>query len=111
MKELFSLGDLYVSDFAKVGEASLATKEPLTLMLEESTGAVRLSSVTDPDKMYRKYWYRSGVTSTMTQELKSIAEELPDLIPVENGDVFLDIACNDGTLLKFAPEVNDKGWG
>tara|TARA_R110002020_G_scaffold180481_1_gene374918 strand:- start:292 stop:1509 length:1218 start_codon:yes stop_codon:yes gene_type:complete len=108
MKELFSLGDLYVSDFAKVGEASLATKEPLTLMLEESTGAVRLSSVTDPDKMYRKYWYRSGVTSTMTQELKSIAEELPDLIPVENGDVFLDIACNDGTLLKFAPKSMTK---
>ena len=44
----------------------------------------------------------------MTQELKSIAEELPDLIPVENGDVFLDIACNDGTLLKFAPKSMTK---
>jgi len=66
MKELFSLGDLYVSDFAKAGEDSRATKEPLTLMLEESTGAVRLSSVTDPDKMlkWRIQWKKSTLTKT-----------------------------------------------
>ncbi len=108
MKELFSLGNLYVSDFVKTGEAPRSSKEPLTLMLEESTGAVRLSFVTDADKMYGKYWYRSGVTSTMTQELKSIAEELPTLIPIEKDDIFLDIACNDGTLLKFAPNSMTK---
>ena len=103
MQELFTLGDLYVSDFISEGEEPRGGKEPLKLMLNPSNGAARLESVTDPDLMYGKYWYRSGINSTMTQELKSIAEELPTLVDIRDGDVFLDIACNDGTMFKFIP--------
>jgi hypothetical protein len=100
MKELFNLGDLYVSDFIADGEEPRGGREPLKLVLDETVGAPRLEKPTDPDAMYGKYWYRSGINATMTAELKSIAEELPNLIPTEEGDVWLDIACNDGTLLK-----------
>ena len=43
MKILFSLGDLYVSDFIKMDEVPQHKKESLTLVLDENIGAARLS--------------------------------------------------------------------
>ena len=103
-KELFSLGDLYVSDFISENENPRAGKMPLTLAIESETGAVRLTETTDCDLMYGKYWYRSGINQTMTIELKSIVQSCLESIKVEKGDVWLDIACNDGTLLKAVPD-------
>lgn len=108
MKELFDLGHLYVSDFINDNEEPRGGREPLKLVLDENIGAPRLEKPTDPDAMYGKYWYRSGINATMTAELKGIAEELPTLIPVEKGDVWLDIACNDGTLLKHVDSMFKK---
>lgn len=102
-KKLFSLGNLYVSDFLKINELPVNGKEPLDLILDEELGAPRLSSVTDPNKMYGRYWYRSGINTTMTRELKSIAADAVDCIKINDADIFLDIACNDGTLLNFVP--------
>jgi hypothetical protein len=104
MKKLFSLGDLYVSDFIKLNEIPQHKRESLTLLLDETIGAVKLESVTDPNAMYGKYWYRSGINTTMANELKLIVESCISCVPIDEGDIFLDIACNDGTLLKFVPK-------
>jgi len=53
--------------------------------------------------MWGKYWYRSGINSTMTKELGNIVEEITSRVKFKKGDVWLDIACNDGTLLKQVP--------
>lgn len=103
-KELFSLGDIYISDFMKDGEEPRGPKSPLTLILDESTGAVRLTEVPDGEVMYGQYWYRSGINATMTKELGEIVKSCVDSIKVNDGDVWLDIACNDGTLLKQVPK-------
>jgi SAM-dependent methyltransferase len=103
-KELFSLGDVYVSDFMKDGQEPRGPKSPLTLVLEESTGAVRLTEVPDGDVMYGQYWYRSGINTTMTRELGDIVKSCTESIKINDGDVWLDIACNDGTLLKQVPK-------
>lgn len=108
MKKLFSLGNLYVSDFIKIGEPARAGREELTLCFDEKNSAVRLEKATDPNLMYGKYWYRSGINQTMTLELKDIVQECLKSIKTEDGDVWLDIACNDGTLLKFVPEKFTK---
>lgn len=102
--ELFSLGDIYISDFMKEGEEPRGPRSPLTLVLEERTGAVRLTKAPDGDLMYGQYWYRSGINATMTKELGSIVESCLDSIKVNDGDLWLDIACNDGTLLKYVPD-------
>tara|TARA_R110000824_G_scaffold121839_3_gene278243 strand:- start:27302 stop:28537 length:1236 start_codon:yes stop_codon:yes gene_type:complete len=102
--DLFSLGDLHISDFIQKGATSKKGKEKLSLFLEGSTGAVRLHSVVDPDLMYGEYWYRSGINKTMTTELSSIVKDCHDAIPTQKGDIWLDVACNDGTLLKFVPK-------
>jgi len=102
--DLFSLGDLHISDFIKRGEDTKKGKEELSLFLEAETGAVRLHSVVDPNLMYGEYWYRSGINDTMTTELASIVTDCQEAISTQKGDVWLDIACNDGTLLKFVPK-------
>ena len=57
--QLFTLGDLYVSDFVKDDEPPRGGREPLTLVMDNELGAPRLNAVTDPNKMYGKYWSRS----------------------------------------------------
>lgn len=102
MKTLVNLGDIHVSDFVKKGE--LSASSPLTLVLDEKIGAARLSIAPAHDSMWGKYWYRSGINSSMVKELKSIAEEISSRIKFQKGDVWLDIACNDGTMFDFIPK-------
>jgi 2-polyprenyl-3-methyl-5-hydroxy-6-metoxy-1,4-benzoquinol methylase len=109
-KKLFSLGELYVSDFIKNEEDSRAGKHDMTLVIDERYGAARLEKCTPIHSMFGKYWYRSGTNQTMTNELKSIVESVCSVHNLNRGDLWLDIACNDGTLLKFVPEgVNKLG--
>jgi len=103
VEQLFSLGDLYISDFLAEGQEPRGEKVPLTLGIEESTGAVRLDRVPDAGLMYGKYWYRSGVNTTMQRELGHVVESCLESVKVSDGDIWLDIACNDGTLLKQVP--------
>lgn len=98
--ELFSLGDLYLSDFID-NPVAAEGKAPLTLALDEKSGLLQLKHTPPLDKMYREYWYRSGINKTMVEELKGIARRAVSLIQLEKGDVVLDIGCNDGTLLRF----------
>lgn len=97
--ELFSLGDLYMSDFVDSDAASV--KVPLTMMLDKESGLVQLKHTAPFDSMYRNYWYRSGMNQTMTSELEGIAQKALSLVKCEKSDIALDIGANDGTLLGF----------
>jgi len=103
MKELFTLGNLYVSDFLKDDEKPRGPKTELKFMLEES-GAVRLEKTAPLDTMYGKYWYRSGINNTMRNELKNIVDSIKGIILLKENDLWIDIACNDGTLLSYVPD-------
>jgi len=109
-KELFSLGKLYVSDFIKEGEEPRAGKHDMTLVFDERYGAVRLKESTPIHSMFGKYWYRSGINTTMRNELKGIVESIEHVHKLKDGDLWLDIACNDGTLLSYVkPGVKKLG--
>lgn len=104
MIKLLELGDYYLSDFVEKGDEHLERKKySLDLILDEEIGAARLKEVAPYSAMYGKYWYRSGTNMSMTLELKSIVEEISSRVKLKEGDIWLDIACNDGTLLKFVP--------
>lgn len=103
---VLALGEHYVSDFIDPHETSATRKKySLDLYIEPETGAVRLRSEDLPpaDAMWGRYWYRSGTNATMTKELGNIVAEVTDRINYKPGDIWLDIACNDGTLLKQVP--------
>jgi hypothetical protein len=98
---LFTLGELYMSDFIGANESPKLPKLEMKMMLAPKSGLVQLETTPDFDSMYRQYWYASGTNETMTLELKDIAEKIQKLIKPTAGDIHVDIGCNDGTLLSF----------
>ena len=105
MKKILELGDHYVSDFMKPGAEMRETKPwSLDLYLDETIGAVRLDGVAPLDKMYGQYWYRSGINTSMAKQLGEIVSEITSRVKINDGDIWLDIACNDGTLLRQVPD-------
>lgn len=108
MKKLFSLGELYVSDFIKQDEDARAGKHDLSLVIDERYGAARLEKCTPIHSMFGKYWYRSGVNATMKKELSDIVDSIVKVQKLEKDDLWLDIACNDGTLLSYVPKHISK---
>jgi len=96
--ELFSLGQINVSDFLKEGEEPRSGLHELKLVMDPD-GAVHLSEYVPYDLMFGKYWYRSGLNESMKKGLKNIVDSINGV--VKKKGVWLDIACNDGTLLSF----------
>jgi NDP-4-keto-2,6-dideoxyhexose 3-C-methyltransferase len=103
MKELFNLGELYVSDFLNENDEPRGGKVEMKMMLDETTGNVRLEKSAPLDVMYGKYWYRSGINQSMKNELQRIVNSILEVKKLKENDIWVDIACNDGTMFDFIP--------
>lgn len=68
---------------------------------ENACGLLQSAVSVPPAILYSRYWYRSGVNTTMTRHLQGIALEAQHLF--EKPGRVLDIGCNDGTLLAAFP--------
>ena len=101
---VFNLGKLYMSDFLKNGGAGRFGQAELKLMLCKESGLLQLENTLPLDEMYGKYWYRSGINDTMRKKLQDVAGSCLSSVKLDDGDVFLDIACNDGTMFDFIPD-------
>jgi hypothetical protein len=106
MEKILNFGNHYVSDFVKdIEEYFGRTKYPLDLILDDVIGAPRLLAVPPKDTMWGKYWYRSGINATMKKHLGNVVEEIVSRVDSKKDDLWLDIACNDGTLLAQVPDT------
>ena len=102
IKKVFSLGNLFVSNFVNKNQISKGIKSPLTLMYCSNCTLLQLSHIAPQEIMYKRfYWYRSGVTKIMRKALKDIYYSSLKYIKLKKNDVVLDIGANDGTLLKY----------
>lgn len=101
---IFSLGNLYVSDFISETQVPRAGKYDLSICIDKRYGAARLANTTPTEVMFGKYWYRSGTNHTMRKELENIVESILDVHPMKENDIWIDIGCNDGTLLSYVPK-------
>ena len=112
LKKIFSLGNLFISNFVNKKKINKGLKAPLTLMYCSKCTLLQLSHIAPQEIMYKKfYWYRSGVTSTMRNALKDIYISSLKNTNLRNNDVVLDIGANDGTLLKYYRKKNIKTIG
>lgn len=100
---LFSLGELCVSNFIPLDDDKAYPREELSLYLDETSGLVQLGKSTDFDLMYKQYWYNSGTNDSMIKELADIVSSISRVVNINKGDKWLDIGCNDGTLLSMTP--------
>ena len=83
LREIFSLGNLYVSNFVKKRDIKRGIRSPLELLYCKECSLIQLSHIAPQEIMYRRfYWYRSGVTQTMQLGLKDIFKESKELAPL-----------------------------
>jgi len=98
---VLDLGSHYVSAFVDTFEESFeGEKYPLKLIWNEKMGCPVLSKQPPFDLMWGKYWYQSGINGKMVKDLQKVVQAIDELIVPQEGDVWLDIASNDGTMLK-----------
>lgn len=71
---------------------------------EDACGLIQADISISPDILYRNYWYQSGISSTMSNHLRKIANNCVKILNQESNLSVLDIAANDGTLLRGYPE-------
>lgn len=112
MADLFTLGDLFISDFLAPGEEPRGEPQELRLVMDDD-GLVHLASQPAPELMWGRYWYRSATSATMRAELADLVASVEQVVEVGEGDVWVDVACNDGTLLGYVdtPPVLDVPGG
>jgi hypothetical protein len=77
------------------------TTGPLDLVWCPDSGLLQLRHSYNPSEMYGdNYGYRSGLNQSMVRHLDAKVRQLQALVPLERGDVVLDIGSNDASLLK-----------
>lgn len=98
LTQVLDLGNQYVVDFVKEKDEKLL-KAPLVLMNCKGCNLIQMKYRVSPDRLYKKFWYRSGMNEQMKNELLAIVQKAQEVVELNNGDKVLDIGCNDGTLL------------
>ena len=102
LKNIFSLGNFFVSNFVGKDKIKKGIKAPLNLLHCKKCSLIQLSHIAPQEIMYKRfYWYRSGVTKTMKDGLHNLYKESLKYVKLKKNDVVLDIGANDGTLLGF----------
>jgi hypothetical protein len=100
---ILSLGDQYVTNFVEDPNRDYV-KGPLELVLcnvkDGGCGLLQLKHTIERDVLYKKYWYKSGISTTMVKALADIASSAERLIKLSSEDLVVDIGSNDGTLLR-----------
>jgi hypothetical protein len=98
---VIDFGNHYLTRFEKERDDELP-RAPLRLARCTLCGLLQLNEVVDPDLVYRKYWYRSGINQTMQRALLNLVR---DGTAWHTSGTWVDIGANDGTLLRFVPKT------
>ena len=87
-----SLGKIAISDFTDIPKEG--KRYPLELVFCKECTLLQTTHNIQRSLLYRNYWYQSHINPVIVNDLKEIAR-------LCNG-VHIDIAANDGTLLKYS---------
>jgi len=101
LTKLFSLGNLcFTGKFPSINQK--IKKKPIQVVLCKQCGLVQLGHKFNLKYLYGPdYGYRTGINKTMLDHVKLIVKKLTKLTNLNNKDLVLDIASNDGSLLNF----------
>ena len=82
-------------------------KFPLRVLYCKDCSLSQLSIVVNPKVLFSQYVYRSSISKTFEKHCKEMAEKLVRMIKNYKNDLVVDIASNDGCLLR---QFKDKGF-
>ena len=102
LTKVISLGEQYItSRFPLYGDFS-TPKTPIDLCVCENCRLLQLYQTTNSSELYEyEYGYRSGISNTMKEHLKTYQEEIVSIVQLNDGDTIVDIGSNDSTMLQY----------
>jgi NDP-4-keto-2,6-dideoxyhexose 3-C-methyltransferase len=103
---VLDLGDQRLPDFTEPGQP-LSPAYPLAMVLCPVCSLLQLSTAPARGLLYHaRYGFKSGVNEAVRADLGSVVRCALDAVP--HPQRWLDIACNDGTLLAQVPTHIDR---
>jgi SAM-dependent methyltransferase len=97
------------NEFLKTKEEQ--DKFPLQVCCCEQCGHYQLNETVDPERLFRHYLFVSGTSKVNVEHFRQYAIDLIDQCKLDPGMQVLDIASNDGTLLKEFQKLGMKVLG
>lgn len=108
LTQINSFGEQYLSDFISDNEPK-PKSYPLDLVMCEECSLLQLGQSVPQNELYTEhYGYKSGINTTITNDLHDIVKKAMTYVPLQSTDFVLDIGANDGTLLSFYPSYIKK---
>lgn len=102
LKTVLSLGRTPLAN-ALLTEAQLQQEEetfPLDLVFCPACTLVQITETVSPEKLFREYFYRSSFSDTMLRHAEVMAAELTSARALGAESLVIEVASNDGYLLK-----------
>ncbi|MDO8619471.1 MAG: methyltransferase domain-containing protein [Candidatus Daviesbacteria bacterium] len=90
--QIGSIGNIAISNFTKTPQKG--NGYPLELIYCNNCALLQLAHNTPRKLLFKNYWYKSHINPVIIKDLKEIARKCKG--------VHIDIAANDGTLLKYS---------
>ena len=85
---------------------------PLNLVRCKGCTLVQIDYVVDPSELFfPEYPYRSGITKTLVENLRSTGPEIVRRFGIEGDNLVVDIGSNDGTLLSGFKDIGMRVLG
>ena len=84
---------------------------PLDVHACEDCGLLQLIHVVSPEVLFRDYIYVSTTSETLERHFAGLARELKERYRLGPGSLVVEIASNDGLLLKKFREIGVRGIG
>ena len=98
---VLNLGHQVLTGVFPKNKSDQITSGPLELVWCPDSGLLQLKHSYDAGEMYgENYGYRSGLNQSMVNHLTDKVRYLERLVPLNPGDVVLDIGSNDATTLR-----------
>ena len=113
-RNLFSaldLGELPIANELLLSKESVIEKFPLHLRVCRDCGLGQVADVVTPERIFRDYRYLSSISSTFLEHAETYVQERVDEGMFVPGDWVLEIASNDGYLLKNFLKLQIKAIG
>ena len=105
------LGSLPIANELLFSQASEIEKFPLHLCVCPECGLGQVADVVTPERIFRDYRYLSSISSTFLNHASSYVKQRVQEGMFAPGDWVLEIASNDGYLLKNFLKLNIKAIG
>ena len=106
LRQILSLGEMPLANALLTLEQinQPEDKYPLKLVFCQHCSLIQITETVSPEKLFKEYFYFSSFSDTVLENARDIADKLIDRCHLNPKSLVLELASNDGYLLKHYKE-------